>query len=308
MCKSEQDQSIDRTCELLTHRKPVSLQENSSSPRSWLPRSTVKASCPSDPLNDRHGKLQELTVLNPAVALAGTLGHTCNVSMSHDRAPGNIDVLGNSSSSLRDIQFRAASSTKCRRRTQMLPENPFNPVDPIRPRKSQGNFRSFDVARPKKILPANAVKRCAIYTRSMYLDSPLSDATVSGDGDGENSEFSISSSTSWSSAVSQAENAVLYRHSHCQSDTKGDATRVATGRRLALAAIDINIHAKSESPLAPLNPPSLPIHLPFADLSNDSIQSSESKLHRRPDLHQPIVLELLTALDIAISEWDTDYT
>lgn len=221
---------------------------------------------------------------------AGTLGYTCSPSISRTKIPSSLGTLQglNNSSSFRDNQFRAASSTKCRRRTQIPPESTVNLVVPIRFCEPPGNVRTSD-SRPNKITPSDAVKRCAIYTGSMYLDSAMPDTTVHKNPEGERPESSMKSSGSWSSTAPQTNNITCCRHSKRQSDK----------RRPALASVDTNVHALCAS---------LPMP-PFFHFSEDSFQSSA--LYRRSNtavVHQPIVLELLTTLDAAISEWNTVHT
>jgi hypothetical protein len=219
-----------------------------------------------------------------------------------------------SSSSLQDIQVRAASSTKNRRKTQTLSNPSTSPVVSVRPRKSLSSPQTSDSHTNEA--RKSFVKRRAIYTGSMYLDSPAtSDATFRDENQNEYAQVSVDSPPSKSSVLSQTEDT----HQSTRSP-RGRPSNVHLGkdvskRRAPLISVDLNVQTKCKSSSA-IHHISMPPSAFFVSqsssssfLSTDPFASATAHRRRGSELpetvYHPIVLDLLAALDVAIGTWNS---
>ncbi|KIM84046.1 hypothetical protein PILCRDRAFT_424743 [Piloderma croceum F 1598] len=236
--------------------------------------------------------------------------------LSHrGRALSLLSSLGStqdlaSSSSLRDIQVRAASSTKSRRKTQTLSNPSTSPVVSVRPHKSLGGPKTSDshTNEPRE----SFVKRRAIYTGSMYLDSPAtSDATCRDENHNVYPHVSVDSPPSGSSVLSQIENMHQSTRSPCGRPNKVHLGKDVPRRRAPLVSVDLNMQTKCKSSSA-IHHASMPPSAYFVSRSSSFLSTdpfASATVHRRrqsesPEtVYHPIVLDLLTALDLAIGEW-----
>jgi hypothetical protein len=224
-------------------------------------------------------------------------------SLSMSSSLGSTHELA-SSSSLRDIQIRAASSTNCRRRQTQTPSN-YSPVcaSSLCPRNSLSSLEPFDSHTNERTREA-FVKRRAIYTGSMYLDLPaLSDAadrSLSAGDEASNAFAEVSSPSCLSIFSNSGETRTSLRstRSHREGIPK---------RRTPLASTDLNVQSESKPThtKSPLSIFSAPRSSSF--LSTDPFASpTMSRIRRRqPETkYHAIVLELFAVLDVAIGEWN----
>jgi hypothetical protein len=231
--------------------------------------------------------------------------------LSHrGRALSLLSNLGSSqnlasSRSLQDIQIRAASSTKNRRKIPTLSNPSTSPVVSVRPRKSLSSPKTSD---SHTIEPSECfVKRRAIYTGSMYLDSPAtSDATFRDENQNVYPQVSVHS------VFSQTENMHQSTRSPHGRPSKVHLGKDVPGRRAPLVFVDVNVQTKCKS--SAIHHTSMPPSAffvsrsssflstdPFASAAVDRRWGSESPER----IYHPIVLDLLTALDLAIGEWSS---
>jgi hypothetical protein len=202
------------------------------------------------------------------------------------------------SSSLKDIQIRAASPTKSRRKTQIqtLSSEFVILAGSLCSRKSLSSLRTSD--RMNENTRETIVKRRAIYTGSMYLDSSaISDATVRG--------FPELSSPPWSSVLSKTEST---RQSLPSAHPQLSKVEDTPKRRVPLGSVDLNVQTKSKSPQASIPSSTLSVSRSSSFPSTDSFATST--VHRKrlsETAYHSTVLELLDGLDVAIGEWNAVY-
>jgi hypothetical protein len=268
---------------------------------------------------DRGGCLESIVrctpeTFPPSSVLASPGYNHLPPGVSHKTRTSSFSSLGStqdlaSSSSLLDIQLRAASSTKNRRKIQTPSTIPARSVYS---RKSLGTIGTSDSRISEDA--GETVKRRAIYTGSMYLDS-LADTsdTAVGDlsyGDADKNmcaDMSIDTSPSWSSVLSRnGDRRQSLQTPRRRPKHNGGLAQDVHGHRAPLALVDLNLGLKCNFPSV-AKTSSMPTSTSFMSRSSSFLSTDPfagTAGHRAPEtMHHPIVLELLTALNVAIGEW-----
>lgn len=219
------------------------------------------------------------------------------------------------SSSLRDIQVRAASSTKHRRRTQTIsiPAQAIRP-DTASPRKPLSGV-TISVSQKSLDVDGNP-KRRAVYTDSMHLDDSAPTLTALCIDLEKHSESPALSCVSAMSQAGDVQSFTPWRPSQVPVNSlKGlNIKKRNTRKRTPLASLDLNIYRNSEhasfsnhTPMA--TPPSFFSAIsgqPTSFLSTDPFAATGLSGYRpavAPPVYHPIVVDLMAMLDAAVEEW-----
>lgn len=220
------------------------------------------------------------------------------------------------SSSLRDIQERAASSIKHRRRTQTIsiPAQTIR-LDTASPRKSLSGV-TISVSQTSLDEDGNPRRR-AVYEDSLRSEdraSTLNALCIELE--------KHSPSLSCASVMAQAGDAqsltLKHRSQVAASAVKGLSLQKQRHRkRNPLASLDLNAYRTSHHPLPVYTPMPMPpssIHT-LSDqaasfLSIDPFAATSLPVHCSSEvspIHHPIVVDLMVMLDAAIVEWSGDF-
>ena len=255
---------------------------------------------------------QSAAAKNPSSPVLGSPGSTYpHPGLYFKTRASSMSSLGSahdftSSSSLRDIQSRAASSTKSRRTQTKSIASP-HPAGSMRTRGSVSGFETTDInINATDATQEYIAKRRAIYTGSMYLDSSTtSDVAVLGllSAEGEQNVHLVHSATP---SISQF--SVLSKTKDTRQGPRSPPQlhKDFRNRRTPLAPINLNVQSNFMTPSAASHA-SMPTSKFFVSdsspfLSIDPFASTTTA--RRQIAYHPIVMELLAALDVEICEWN----
>lgn len=233
-------------------------------------------------------------------------------SLSTSSSLGNENKF-TTSNSLQDIQTRAASSTKHRRRTQTisLTATATSPTGSVYSHKSLTRFTTSD-SRMAIDKDGNA-KRRVTYTGSMDLNpTTLERSNLDGPAVSVVPEYFASKpSPTCSSVISQAGDVEPLDPRPPQMN--GNPAKKVTTRRTPLASLDLNLKTRLE-PVSNIHHISMRAFSTSRHtasfLSTDPFAASSPTIRRAPQsqtVYHPIVMDLLALVDAAIVEWSDDF-
>ncbi|KAF7984826.1 hypothetical protein HWV62_10759 [Athelia sp. TMB] len=219
------------------------------------------------------------------------------------------------SSSLRDIQTRAASSTKHRRRTQTISVPVQVTPSAVSPRKPLSGV-TISVSRTS-LDEYEQPKRRAVYTTAAHIDDSTP-PSVSLFNDLEKHSPSLSCASITSRAGDVPGPSLTPRRRRSQVPVCS-AKKPSPLPRIPLASLDLNIHGLPK-PTSSSNHTSMPTHLshvnsisrqPACFLSTDPFAAStDPVVHHAAEVspkYHPIVVDLMSMLNAAIVEWGGDF-